>query len=77
MNDIAATFCELALEAAANHPPAQRADLFDFAACILRDAQADDAASAALKAAQAIREAEAAQMTFKRLLTFDRQTVAS
>lgn len=75
MNSVAVAFCELALEAASNHPPAARADLLDFAACILRDASADEAASAALKAAQCLREAEAAQLTFKRLLCSDRQTL--
>lgn len=66
---IAPLFCQLALDAACNASPAERADLFDFAADILERSQCTAAATAAARAAAILREAEAAQLTFRQLLT--------
>jgi hypothetical protein len=66
---LALQFCELALSAAAHLPATERADLYSFAATTLTHVGNHDAAEAADAAANALREAEAAQLTFKRLLS--------
>lgn len=65
---IALQFCDLAMSAAAHLPPAERADLFEFAGQVLHARDLPEAAHAASRAAAALREAESAQLTFKRLL---------
>lgn len=66
--NVALQFCDLALHAAKHLPPAERADLFEFAGQVLQARDLPEAAHAASRAATALREAESAQLTFKRLL---------
>lgn len=58
------SFVSRALRNAAELPPAERADHFDFAATLLGKQGLTDAAAAAADAAAALREAEAAQLAF-------------
>lgn len=71
-------FCDLAISAAAMLPAAERADIYDTAAFTLlsraeqikgpESAALIAAADSARIAARTLREAEAAQLTFKQLL---------
>lgn len=61
-------FCQLALDAAASLPTAERADCYEVAASLLK-AEHQPLAEAASVAAHELRNAEAAQLQFAGLLS--------
>lgn len=65
MDTLVTSFVSRALRDAAELPPAERADHYDFAAALLGKQGLTDAAAAATAAARALRDAEAAQLTFQ------------
>lgn len=69
MTDLTPTFCSLALASMSDLPPADKADVYDYAARLLRVDGYPDEAAAAKDAAQGIRDAEAAQTLFTALLS--------
>lgn len=68
MENIAIAFVCRAMRGSETLPAAERADHLDFAASILERHHCTDHAKTARDAAHALREAEAAQGTFIRLL---------
>lgn len=69
MDNIAPQFCQLAVMAARALPASERADVYEYAACILNETSHPEEASAALEAAKDLRNAEAAQARFDKLLS--------
>lgn len=67
MNKSLLAFVQLALEAAASLPPAEKADHFEVAAELLQESH-PAIALRAKSTASAIREAEAAQLYFRQTL---------
>lgn len=65
MELLVTSFVSRALRDAAELPPAERADHYDYAADLLQRHGLTEAATAATTAATALREAEAAQLSFQ------------
>lgn len=68
MTDLALIFCARALTGASSLPPADRADLYDYAATLLQ-ADFPQEAAAARDVAKGLRDSEAAQTLFTGLLS--------
>jgi len=69
VKQIAQQFTMRALAGAADLPPAQRAELYDFASHVLIIADCHEEAEAAKTTAHHLREAECSQMLLRALLT--------